>query len=118
MTRPIKFRAFYKWDGSMIPPMDIQKMIHQKVNSFTLQDLYDDMIFMQFTWLLDKNGKEIYESDIIYDTWNAMPGWIPIKSKLSVVEFSNYWFNFWQKHIDRLLIIGNIYENPELLTNP
>lgn len=72
----------------------------------------------QFTWLLDKNGKEIYEGDI-YHQWD--------KRILYIVEWldtglkwrqngnkSTAWLSYFNKDIE---IIWNIYENPDLLTN-
>lgn len=75
---------------------------------------------MQFTGFRDKTGKEIYEGDIIrYDwadeqngneeivqvTWNDnMAGFYPFIRKAG-----------WRFSIYSIEIIGNIYENPELL---
>lgn len=75
----------------------------------------------QFTGLKDKNGKEIFEGDIV--SWGgSMYGFgkvvyerysFLVKYKLGEVEDEMY-FN----HPDAYTIIGNIYENPELLTTP
>jgi uncharacterized phage protein (TIGR01671 family) len=74
---------------------------------------------MQYTGLFDKNGKEIYESDIMI----AM-----INSTLAEAEVKFYNGCFYLQHIgvEKMAvplaeqhywqeIIGNIYENPELL---
>lgn len=47
--REIKFRAWNKSGEEMIPPMDIQNMIHQKVSTIPLKMLYEDLEFLQFT---------------------------------------------------------------------
>ena len=100
-----------------------------------------DVILMQYTGLKDKNGKEIYEGDIllIQDTWKERildDGSGPTEpcNHLAAVDFFNGMFgvfiretaeiyntDFWS--FERLLneddgdleIIGNIYDNPELL---
>ena len=70
---------------------------------------------MQFTGLLDKNGKEIYEGDVI--RWGA--------KKSKAVQWNNHrngWnFQDHQKNYTPTIlweIIGNIYENPELSPHP
>lgn len=81
---------------------------------------------MQFTGLLDKNGKEIYEGDIVeFDdleycgNLNKEKAEVIFDEGSSLVEFMDcnsgksqeYLFTY-NKYI---AIIGNIYENPELL---
>lgn len=94
-----------------------------------------DAIIMQFTWLIDKNWKEIYEGDIV--EWDDNSNWAwrrrcEIKwektkyilvwyfynaniknSKKNPIDFS-FW-SFIYEYDWALEIIWNIHENPELL---
>ena len=76
----------------------------------------DDCDIMQFTGLLDKNGKEIYEGDIVR---SILPG-SPELVKDFVIEWEvdktsgTVGFTVLLREEDRE-VIGNIYENPELL---
>ena len=71
----------------------------------------NDYELMQFTGLLDKNGKEIFEGDIvkINGKYNKLVEW-------NFQLLSNLDMNIATEHPDvHLEIIGNIYEHPELL---
>ena len=87
---------------------------------------HNDIHLMQYTGLKDKNGVEIYEGDIISiiyynydeaseDSWgNLIPDEI-VCSRIITMEFI-YTFNLMGEYDETSIeVIGNIYENKELL---
>jgi len=84
--------------------------------------LPDSVIPMQFTGLLDKNGVEIYESDIVKGKSKRL--WSQKELQIHVIKWGSlqdvdypvqcFGFEF-PSNIEELEVIGNIYENPELL---
>jgi len=109
--REIKFRA---WDNNSKQMQDMQ-VLH-------LRDLNNPMMskpIMQFTGLKDKNGKEIYDGDII---WNSSDEGGESFAGKHEVTFKDGIFGILSKsnHIIHLRsgiieCLGNIYENPKLL---
>jgi len=73
------------------------------------------LVFLQYTGLLDKNGKEIYEGDIVkvimYSN-KIKTGYIKFSKKEACFTLNNGMFIGRYKRE----IIGNIYENKDLLT--
>lgn len=73
---------------------------------------------MQSTGLLDKNGKEIFEGDILGTKDGLLNGVVEYRSDLGMWTNSLIRYNNFERLCsiarDRE-IIGNIYENPELL---
>lgn len=84
----------------------------------------EEFILMQYTGLKDKNGKEIYEGDIVrvrpseFDTELVL--WKMIfKHGMFIAQDPEDDFREWwptDEHGD-IEVAGNIYENPELLTS-
>jgi uncharacterized phage protein (TIGR01671 family) len=109
--RPIKFRAWNKrlncWDYSVL-----------EFNADGQVIIYEYCDYVQFTGLHDSSGKEIYEGDIC-------DFWIEGDLYMGVVNYEDsacsYYFDvddetsFQMVEANTAEIIGNKYENPELL---
>jgi uncharacterized phage protein (TIGR01671 family) len=124
--REIKFRAWNKEDKQMIYDDDEIILGYHSGAFGSFDD--DRYIFMQYTGLKDKNGKEIYEGDILqadydfvfivkfgeYDNGESYElsvsgyGW-----HMQEIKDKNYFKDL--LFMDDFFVIGNIYENPELL---
>ncbi len=101
-------------------------------NGWTDYDPADDKyILMQFTGLLDKNGKEIYEGDVIVQMASNYRTNERLELRRQVVKIEPFYFADYEdscagsgfmletcsleKIEKEWEIIGNIYENPELI---
>ena len=135
--RQIKFRVWDSETPTMIPPTDIDiRFINGSlvvyycserhyegggyIYTSSIPEEIKNPILMQFTGLHDRNGVEIYESDILLSTNSSKhivlfenSTW-GVKDKLDKIgglnPFLNMNLHFWK-------VIGNIYEHPNLLIN-
>ena len=103
--RTIRFRIFNKKIKSYIDIHSSAIMIDE------LNNLNDNLIVEQFTGLHDKNGKEIYEGDIVTDG----VGKYKIIYDLKLAGYQPYCI-FRDDPENYCEVIGNIYENPELIS--
>lgn len=81
--------------------------------------LNNDLNLMQSTGITDKNGKEIFEGDIVKMAKNVYsePTYYEIvrhRGGAYRLESKQYGCELWLRHTD-CEIAGSIYENPELL---
>lgn len=124
--REIKFRAFV--DGKMVQPSNVYWHLNGDVVMSGVWGKFDtseiEVPIMQYTGLKDKNGKEIYEGDIIQFTRldadkAALPPLPVIWDEKTGFHCKGYNFSMgvdMAASYDTLSgeVIGNIYENPEL----
>ena len=112
MSREIKFRVWNKTIKRMCDWDDIK-------TGADFNDLEDDNgEWMQYTGLRDKNGKEIYEGDIVTGWFDheKITGYIFYGSDAKFYIERNGLFGIELNNAqDWTEVIGNIYENPELL---
>ena len=124
MSREFKFRVWHTksngWCGTI--------GLNETISHYELEYDTDDLVFVQYTGLKDSKDNPIYEGDILkidYDTFGNVIGqviyeadhggyifqWKWTKSKL-------YQSNYINLNCDvafESVIVGNIFENPELL---
>jgi uncharacterized phage protein (TIGR01671 family) len=151
MQDRLKFRYFNKYANKMVEPKNWQN-VDGMYECIKQQVCFDEdippipydhigrngLVFMQCTGLKDKNGKLIYEGDILdlyvsskklyrYEVKYEI-GSFMLVSQDEIFDFPNVWndnvyplsqlyyeYQNEEDCIDECEIIGNIYENPELL---
>ena len=113
--REIKFRAWYKYGKKMV---DLYKITPFAVadHNGTMDGLFlpfdNNMILMQFTGLLDKNGKDIFEGDVLKLTHE----YDQTEDKFHLHDFIDDTCYLRMFDMENIEIIGNQYENPELIS--
>lgn len=134
MNRVIKFRAWDKHSKRMRPVSEIswdwRAIHHIRTDTYTLAlngisgymadesgadlplslDRHPEPI-MQYTGRTDKKGKEVYEGDIYTDGYRYSDGTHKYGDRNVVEDIRTF------SPCDEIEVIGNIYENPDLLSH-
>ena len=121
----LRFRAWLKQKQKMDNYIDHISWLEDELycigDGITYMVLAEDLVLMQSTGLVDKNGKEIFEGDIV-----------DYKGRKALVKWHGSYASFIYRFVDELQkrnteweplylaytkceIIGNVYENQELL---
>jgi hypothetical protein len=107
--REIKFRA---WDS--LADVWIENIASQELWFIERPPTYIDI--MQYSGLRDKQGVEIYEGDILESgNLHYKLVWEDGKACELHNKKDKYAPRFTFNYLDEIEVIGNIYENPELL---
>ncbi len=143
-NRPIKFRIWIKNTKELVHWHEHPEWITDAIPFDSGDEWTDNCELMQFTGLLDINGKEIYEGDILQSEENQAAAGIGMGlyspnemmklnnyvKRYHEVKFCNGSFAISPGRMDCLMggrfllsdaryhveVVGNIFENPELLS--
>lgn len=137
--REIKFRAYDIQEDDLIYgilPLSDGTFLMENASSDKYVDVYPEMdtttpnnfVLMQYTGLKDKDGKEIYEGDILYHKYTYSPEMsfaVYDRDETFVVKIPDFFLKLGvdignsdedlQEFVSYMEIKGNIYRNPELL---
>jgi uncharacterized phage protein (TIGR01671 family) len=129
-NRPIKFRAWNKQTKQMI---DLKAITPLALDPSLKMDglfipFFDGYIIQQFTGLKDSTGKEIYEGDIVCEKMTDEIAFTGDTLNIGRVFFAagtfmidgdgplyDHTYSLTPDKLEDYLVVGNVYETPELL---
>lgn len=79
---------------------------------------FDDIVLMQSTGMTDKNGREIFEGDILDSEDSFLAGVVELRQNLGMFVSKLIKYNNFERLcnvLDSTQIIGNVWKNPKLL---
>ena len=117
--REIKFRAWDKLNKEMFNVESINFQERKVYRDIVSYRKFNDIELMQYTGLKDKNGKEIYEGDILFESFGEEYFKVVFEDGSFRAEFKGdfdeYSFDLMDVNLQCCEVVGNIYENSELL---
>nr|UWI36351.1 MAG: YopX protein [Bacteriophage sp.] len=113
------FKTMYEADDIVYIDFE-EKQICVKTLFFERTNCYDfnDIVLMHSTGFTDKDGKEIFEGDIVDSEGGFTTGVVEFRSDLGMFVSTLIKYNNFEQLCNAhglVKVIGNIYENPELL---
>ncbi|MBU5341251.1 YopX family protein [Caldifermentibacillus hisashii] len=117
----IKFRAWHKADEKMYEVYGFaQNKWFLKGKQFPMPN--GAVVIMQYTGLKDKNGKEIYEGDLLTDYGEAPPLYVEYSEKHGAYCFvdkfdpsGTVYYTPLMIYYEQMEVIGNIFQDGDLL---
>lgn len=123
MGREIKFKIWLPG----IKKMSYEHTLEELMNWGTKEWTNGTAVFLQYTGLKDKNGREIYEGDIVETFHKIFDREGPCLNRVEDIDYcwkvvaitnknaADAPLSVYAREIESIVVIGNIYENPELL---
>lgn len=121
-----EYRALDSRTEKLIPVINID-FEEELINTGHAWRYFAEVTFLQHTGLRDSKGHEIYEGDILEAVFELLDGELKNIMDRGVVVKKDYAFQVktfeghheplheWERLSEELKVLGNIYENPELL---
>jgi uncharacterized phage protein (TIGR01671 family) len=124
--REIKFRAYHKTRKQMITPVWTFGEHYQFDNEFHNKWMYGieakDITLLQFTGMTDCEGKDIYEGDVLESTPQMLylmeyvdGGRLVAKNLTHEDSYLHFNTNKLKTRYEAYKVVGNMYENPEMI---
>lgn len=115
MNREIRFRA---WNEVSEKMLNWNEFLNTNMKNTFIAPESTGLILMQYTGLHDKNGKEIYEGDVVKIKYRDEDiGKVIYEHNGFSIDVTNMNKNYGRvSFVNNFMeVIGNIYDNPELL---
>lgn len=117
--REIKFRAWDKINKDMFNVESINFQERKVYRDIVSYREFNDIELMQYTGLKDMRGKEIYEGDILFESFGERYYKVIFENGSFRAEFKGDFEEYSLDLIDVVAqgceVVGNIYENHELI---
>lgn len=120
MSREPKFKAWDKERKKIFDVISIdfeKREVCIKGHGIITWRSFDDCDLLEYTGLKDKNGKEIYEGDIVRaGSYKGIVKWSNNYLDYRIYTIPEHcYFRLGEQNYNDIEVIGNIHQNPELL---